>query len=113
MSNAVSLTKESGHGATSMQKGFLIINFVHVVKINIFKLMRKVKTMPKTLRVIFDGDVLRPEGTVDLQPNTWYVVTIEREEGEKVGEETYPLSQILTFATDRGVTDLSTRHDWY
>ena len=69
--------------------------------------------MAKTLRVIFDGDVLRPEGAVDLQPNTWYVVTIEREEGEKAEEETYPLSQILALATDMGVADLSTRHDWY
>jgi hypothetical protein len=75
--------------------------------------MRKVKPMAKTLRAIFDGDVLRPEGAVDLQPNTWYVVTIEREEGEKVEEETYPLSQILAFATDMGVPDLSTRHNWY
>ena len=69
--------------------------------------------MTKTLRVIFDGDVLRPEGAVDLQPNTWYVVTIEHEDEAKTEEETYPLSQILTFATDMGVTDLSTRHDWY
>ena len=69
--------------------------------------------MAKTLRVIFDGDVLRPEGSVDLQPNTWYVVTIEREAEEKTEEETYPLTTILTLATDMGVTDLSTRHDWY
>ena len=69
--------------------------------------------MTKTLRAIFDGNVLRPEGAVDLQPNTWYVVTIEREEGEKATEETYPLAQILTFATDMGVTDLSTHHHWY
>ena len=69
--------------------------------------------MTKTLRAIFDGNVLRPEGSVDLQPNTWYVVTIEREEGEKTEGETYPLTKILTLATDMGVTDLSTRHDWY
>ena len=75
--------------------------------------MGKEMAMAKTLRVIFDGGVLRPEGSVDLQPNTWYVVTIEREEGEKAEEETYPLSQILACATDMGVTDLSTRHDWY
>ncbi|BBO19162.1 conserved hypothetical protein [Candidatus Brocadia pituitae] len=36
--------------------------------------------MSKTLHVIFDGKVLRPEGPVDLKPNTHYVVTIEREE---------------------------------
>ena len=66
--------------------------------------------MTKTLRAIFDGDVLRPEGAVDLQPNTWYVVTVEREEEAKAEEETYPLTQILSLATDMGITDLSTRH---
>ena len=45
--------------------------------------------MTKTLRAIFDGNVLRPEGSVDLQPNTWYVVTIEREAEAKTDEETY------------------------
>ena len=75
--------------------------------------MGKVKTMAKTLRAIFDGDVLRPEGSVDLQPNTWYVITIEREEAEKTEEETYPLTKLLTLATDMGVTDLSIRHHWY
>jgi hypothetical protein len=69
--------------------------------------------MTKTLRAIFDGNVLRPESSVDLQPNTWYVVTIECEEGQKAEEETYPLTQLLTLATDMGVTDLSTHHDWY
>src|SRR5574341_110678 len=113
MSSVVSMTKESGYRATYIQSGFLIINFARVDKIDVFKLMRKAKTMPKTLRVIFDGDVLRPERAVDLQPNTWYVVTIEREEGEKAEEGTYPLSQILAFATDMGVRDLSTSHNWY
>jgi hypothetical protein len=69
--------------------------------------------MAKTLRAIFDGNVLRPEGSVDLQPNTWYVITIEREAEEKAEEETYPLTKILTLATDMGVTDLSIRHNWY
>lgn len=33
--------------------------------------------MAKTLRVIFDGDVLRPESLVALQPNTWYEATLD------------------------------------
>lgn len=71
--------------------------------------------MAKTLRAVFDGEVLRPEEPVDLKPNTRYVVTIEREEeGEETGEEgAYPLTEILGLATDMGVTDLSTRHSWY
>jgi hypothetical protein len=69
--------------------------------------------MGKTLRAIFDGEVLRPEELVDLQPNTWYVVTIEREEAKKTEAEAYPLAQILTLATDMNVKDSSTRHSRY
>lgn len=71
--------------------------------------------MAKTVRVIFDGEVLRPEGPIDLKPNARYSVTIaSEEEGEKTGTEgIYPLTEILKLATDVGVTDLSTRHSWY
>ncbi len=70
--------------------------------------------MAKTLRLLFDGEVLRPGEPVDLKPTTWYVVTIEREEGKETGEQgTYPLKEILGLATDIGVTDLSTRHSRY
>ena len=33
--------------------------------------------MAKTVRAVFDGEVLRPESPVDLEPNATYVVTIE------------------------------------
>lgn len=71
--------------------------------------------MTKTLRAVFDGKVLRPEEPVDLTPDTRYVVTVEREEEreERKVEEAYPLTHILELATDMGVTDLSTRHNWY
>jgi hypothetical protein len=71
--------------------------------------------MTKTLRAIFDGEVLRPEEPVDLKPNARYVVTIEREEvGAEAGEtDDYPLTKIGRLATDMGVTDLSSRHSWY
>jgi len=68
----------------------------------------------KTVRVTFDGEVLRPEGPVDLKPNTRYLVTIERQEEEERGEQGgYPLTEILRLATDMGVTELSTRHSRY
>ena len=71
--------------------------------------------MPKSVRAVFDGEVLRPEEPVDLKPNARYVVTIEREEeGKETGEKgVYPLTEILRLATDMGITDLSTRHSWY
>ncbi len=34
--------------------------------------------MGKTVTVVFDGHVLRPDASVDLEPNRRYVVTIER-----------------------------------
>jgi hypothetical protein len=70
--------------------------------------------MAKTLRAFFDGEVLRPDAPVDLEPNTRYVVTVEREDSTTSSDEaTYPLTQLLGYATDMGVTDLSTRHSWY
>jgi hypothetical protein len=64
---------------------------------------------------LFDGEVLRPERPVDLQPNTTYLVTIEGATGDEpvVGEPAYPLTEIRRLATDMGVTDLSTRHREY
>ena len=35
--------------------------------------------MAKTLTVIFDGEILRPEGPVDLEPNVRYRLTVEQE----------------------------------
>ena len=66
-------------------------------------------------RAIFDGEVLRPEQPIDLQPNTTYLITIEHEvpAGEGTAEETYPLTEIARLSTDMGVTDLSARHSWY
>jgi len=71
--------------------------------------------MIKTLHAIFDGKVLRPEGSVDLDAGKHYVLIVERTiETKAPREETpYPLTQILDIAIDVGVDDLSTRHDWY
>lgn len=66
--------------------------------------------MTKKLRVVFDGKVLCPEGVVDLQPNTKYIVTIE---SIAETQEEHPLTLIGRLATDMGVTDLGARHDWY
>ena len=35
--------------------------------------------MPRTLTAVFDGKVLRPEGSIDLKPNVRYLVTVEQE----------------------------------
>ena len=66
------------------------------------------------LRAVFDGEVLRPERQLNLQPNTTYVVILEEASDERLDEQlTYPLTEIGRLATDMGVTDLSTAHDRY
>lgn len=64
--------------------------------------------MAKSVRAVFDGEVLRPEEPVDLKPNVRYLVTIEREDERKKSGEAgpYPLTEIGRLATDMGITDL-------
>lgn len=71
--------------------------------------------MSQTVRAKFDGVALRPEIPIDLQPDTTYVVTIEREAPTVAAadEDDYPLTVIGRLATDMGITDLSVRHDHY
>lgn len=71
--------------------------------------------MARTIRAIFDGVVLRPEGQVDLEPDKLYLLTVEAD-AEQVArgqENSYPLTEIAKLALDMGVSDLSSRHDQY
>lgn len=71
--------------------------------------------MTKTVQVVYDGKVLRPQSPVDLEPNTSYLVTIELAvpaQPEPLTEP-YPLSEIAAIATDMGTADLATQHDRY
>ena len=71
--------------------------------------------MSHILHAVYDGEVLRPESAVDLEPNTRYLLIVEKEKtnGEISEETPYPLSIIRRLATDMKVTDLSARHDYY
>lgn len=71
--------------------------------------------MAKTIRAVFDGEVLRPERPTDLQPQRTYEITIEREVPPEEGQtaEEYPLTKIAQLAKDLGVEDLSSRHNEY
>jgi hypothetical protein len=71
--------------------------------------------MIKTLHAIFDGKVLRPEGSFDLDVGKCYVLIVKRkiETKSPKKEPPYPLTQIRDIAIDVGVDDLSTRHSWY
>ena len=71
--------------------------------------------MSQTVHAIYDGEVLRLQESVDLEPNTRYLLVIEKAEsnGEASAEIPYPLEVIGKLATDMGVTDLAERHDFY
>jgi len=67
------------------------------------------------VRAVYDGEVLRPESAVNLEPNTRYLLVIEKERanGEIPEDTPYPLSLLRDLATDMKVTDLSNHHDFY
>lgn len=73
--------------------------------------------MKRTVRAVFDGEVLRPQEPLDLEPNGVYQVTIEAEAPEPeepVDEEKYPLMKYLRLARDLDLpSDFAEQHDHY
>jgi hypothetical protein len=70
--------------------------------------------MQQTLRVIFDGEVFRPEEPVDLEPNAHYEITVTVVHSDEVSEGVpRPLRRYAALAQDLGVTDLAAQHDHY
>jgi predicted DNA-binding antitoxin AbrB/MazE fold protein len=68
--------------------------------------------MTRTVTVIYDGQVLRPQEPVDLEPNVTYRVTIE-DDPAQAAEEQYPLAKFARFAIETGIPDLAEQHDHY
>ena len=69
--------------------------------------------MVRTIRVVFDGEVLRPEEPLDLQPNRWYAVTIT-EAGEDGTPAPGVLDDLLDLAADFDLpSDFAEQHDHY
>jgi hypothetical protein len=69
--------------------------------------------MTRTICVIFDGEVLRPEEPLDLRPNRRYEVTIEEIAGGD-GREPGVLDDILDLAADFDLPpDFAAQHDHY
>lgn len=71
--------------------------------------------MSHRVHAVYDGKVLRPEDDLDLEPNTRYLLIVEKDDDTpEISRETpYPLSVIRSLATDMEVTDLAERHDVY
>jgi predicted DNA-binding antitoxin AbrB/MazE fold protein len=71
--------------------------------------------MGQRVRVIYDGEVLRPEEPMALQAGTTYLVTVEQcvtHLAESASED-YPLGVIKRMAVDMGVTDMGEHHTDY
>jgi hypothetical protein len=67
--------------------------------------------MTKILHAVFDGKVLRPEETVDLELNVRYLLTIERKEAKEKRNLWDVLSDLS--GTVEGPDDWSEEHDHY
>lgn len=65
----------------------------------------------KTLHVIFDGKVLRPQEPVDLEPDVRYLVTIERK--EETGKQSLWDTLNKFSGKVEGPEDWSKEHDHY
>ena len=67
--------------------------------------------MTRTMTAIFDGEVLRPDGPVDLQPNTKVRITIETSEAEP--EKTLSFLDTAASLNLEGPSDWSERFEEY
>ncbi|MGH2584370.1 MAG: antitoxin family protein [Dehalococcoidia bacterium] len=70
--------------------------------------------MARTVTATYDGEVLRPQEPIDLEPNKSYRVTIEEDvEQPQAHEMPEVFRRILARARDLGVGDLAEQHDHY
>ena len=67
--------------------------------------------MSKTLSVIFDGEVFRPETPTDLVPNTRYEITLQPQPVESISDNKFKLlDQNYDFTDRSGVEDYLSQH---
>ena len=68
--------------------------------------------MNKTVTAVFDGNVLRPDAPLDLEPNTRYVVTINAEVPFTSPGNAWDVLETMT-GTMVAPEDFSVEHDHY
>jgi hypothetical protein len=69
--------------------------------------------MRRTIVAVFDGEVLRPQESLDLQRDTRYTITIEGLPDGETSHEPGVLDDLLEFSVDTGIEDLAEQHDHY
>jgi predicted DNA-binding antitoxin AbrB/MazE fold protein len=67
--------------------------------------------MSKVVTVVFDGQVLRPNAPLDLEPGKRYVITIEAEPAIATGDAWDALEALA--GTVEAPSDWSIEHDHY
>ena len=68
--------------------------------------------MSKTLTAVFDGDVLRPDSPIGLEPNTRYVITIQAVVPTVASGDAWDVLEALT-GTLEAPNDWSSEHEHY
>ena len=68
-------------------------------------------TSTREIDVTFDGEVLRPDKPLDLEPNKTYRVRIQPADSKPEPENS--LLRILRLARDLELPDLAEQHDHY
>lgn len=64
------------------------------------------------MHAVFDGKVLKPEGSVDLEAGKRYVLVIESAQELSTVEED-PAFDVASLAVQTNISDLATEHDHY
>ncbi|KOP25872.1 hypothetical protein AMR41_13790 [Hapalosiphon sp. MRB220] len=68
--------------------------------------------MNKKVTVVFDGNVLRPDVSLDLTPNTRYVITIQELKEPSPSGDAWDVLEAMT-GTVEAPSDWSSEHDHY
>ena len=68
--------------------------------------------MTKTITAVFDGEVFRPTGPVDLKPNVRYQLTVDREAGATDSPTAWDVLAPIVGAVE-GPEDWAAEHDHY
>ncbi|MBI5214432.1 MAG: antitoxin family protein [Ignavibacteriae bacterium] len=68
--------------------------------------------MQQTITAMYDGEVLRPDEPVRLQPNSHYRITIEETKEKANGQNLWEFLKRTT-GTIEGPKDWSAEHDHY
>ena len=69
-------------------------------------------TRTKTLYAIFDGKMLKPERSVDLEAGKRYVLTIKSKQ-KSTEVEKDPAFDLSSLAVKTNISDLAREHDHY